>query len=109
MNLNDSYNICEDWGWFVDIETSETIPNCIKLQSVKKNIKNKLNIHSNKLDKIYEDEYPHMDNTKNQTKVEIIQMEDIKNLQKDEETFIYNIISNTLVTVLLTYFIYFDL
>lgn len=102
MNLDQSYNICEDWGWFIDIETSEKIPNIIKFQTEKK----KIQFHNN-LSIIYEDEYDFY--TKNQRDLEIIKIEDKKIIPKGEESSVYNIMSTTLATVLLTYFIYFRL
>lgn len=107
MNYNRSYNASEDWGWFVDIENSETICIFIKSELVKKKNKNKLNIDFNKLEKIYEDEYDYY--IKNQRSQEILESEEMEKIQKQEETSINGIMTTTFVTLLLTYIIYFRL
>ncbi len=108
MKLNTTYNICEDWGWFIDIENSDTLTNYIRVDHFKKNRKRIIMPYN--LDKIEEDEYPYKDNMKIQRDIQIIPIEPDIEIFKEYETYnISNICSTTIVTVLLTYFIYFVL
>lgn len=108
MNLNTSYNICEDWGWFIDTENYEPIQSFIKLEKLKKNRKQDNNYY-NRIDKFYEHRYPDIEYKKNEKYVEILQMENIPIIGENEEYNICKIGSTTLITVLLTYLIYFVL
>lgn len=104
MILHTSYNICEDWGWFIDLE-NETykIPssNLIKLKR-----KNK-NVHYNKFEEDEYDEYDYY--IKNKRDIEILPIEDVPFFKKNEEYTLYKIGSTTFITVLITCFICFGL
>jgi len=69
FNLNES-NISEDWGWFVDTETS------LLIDQANKKYNNKLKINNiNLLEKIIEEDEKHYD-------------DDIENLKKTETIII---------------------
>lgn len=105
------YNLSEDWGWYVDIESSNPVYQ-IRTDFVK--IRNKkFNQYYNKLETIIEDEYDfYIQNQKNLDDEVIIK--DNKNII-DNKTQIYssknllNIGSTTMITALLTYVIFFVL
>lgn len=97
MNSNDN-NLCEDWGWFIDIESNNSN---IIIPSRKIFVKS--NIHFNKLQTIEEDEYDYYEKY-------------YKNLEEQYDTNeieptkpsnrILNVGSTTLITALLTYVIF---
>lgn len=97
MNSNDN-NLCEDWGWFIDIESNNSN---IIIPSRKIFVKS--NIHFNKLHTIEEDEYDYYEKY-------------YKNLEEQYDTNeieptkpsnrILNVGSTTLITALLTYVIF---
>ena len=60
--ISNSYNLSEDWGWYVDIENMRPIYQ-IKTEFVKTYNK-KLNYHLNRLDPIEEDAYDYYINNK---------------------------------------------
>lgn len=110
MKLNQC-NICEDWGWYVDIENNNHIlPTNLDFISHKPY--KKINYHYNRLETIEEDEYDYYKkNYKDNEEIELDNCfkkqssEDKKS--KDGEIFLYKIGSTTLITALLTYAIFF--
>jgi hypothetical protein len=112
MNLNMHYQICDDWGWFIDIESDNYCKNVL-LQPCRSPIK-KFNSHLNKLPTIEEDEYEYYqknykDPEEKIYKEEITEEKQDINLQhsnKNRENSIFNIGSTTFVTAVLTYFIF---
>ena len=109
--ISNSYNLSEDWGWYVDIETLKPIYH-IKTEFVKTKNK-KFNYHLNRLDCIEEDEYDYYINNKKD--VDYDEEIKIKPLIQDEViiTDDLDIIkkygSTTLITALLTYVVFFVL
>lgn len=118
MNSNTN-NLCEDWGWFIDIESNNSN---ILIQPCKIFIKS--NIHFNKLQTIQEDEYDYYEKYyKNLEEQYDRNMEEQynTNLEKKYDTnenenkttkpsnTIFNVGSTTLLTALLTYVILFIL
>jgi hypothetical protein len=106
--ISNSYNLSEDWGWYVDIETLKPIYQ-IKTEFVKINNK-KLNYHLNRLDPIEEDAYDYYINNKidrdyEEEKFEIKVIE--PNKGKDSPNIITAYGSTTLITALLTCIIFF--
>jgi len=115
MNLN-TYNLCEDWGWYVDTESNLLIN--YNLNTVYKSYNNYTsykNINYSRLCRIgEEDEYEYYKN--NYKDIESLQLEHnykengIKievEFDKSENTNLYKIGSTTLITALLTYAIFF--
>ena len=101
MNL-DSYQLCDDWGWFIDIECNDDI-SLIQFKSGKK-----LKHHFNNLDVINEYEYYYnQKNCKDSKENDKIPNKhyDI-NLKSGEKN---NILVTTLFTALLTYVVFFVL
>lgn len=117
MNLN-TYNLCEDWGWYVDTENNLLINSNFNMavynsHKVYNSYKNK---NYSKLCKIEEDEYEYYKNNykdienleleynykKNGTKIQ-----EKEKLEKNENINLYKIGSTTLITALLTYAIFF--
>ena len=104
--ISNSYNLSEDWGWYVDIETLKPIYQ-IKTEFVKNNNK-KINYHLNKLEPINEDEYDYyMNNKKDIEYVEEFKNEYDKKEEKNNIITYYG--STTLITALLTYVVFFVL
>lgn len=99
MNLNKSYNISQDWGWFVDIENYDPKTNYIKLEFIKKN----------RFNTIKENEYSYIDYRKTQNDIDVLSIHNTFELKKDDDNLFYKVGSTTIITFLLTYFIYFIL
>jgi len=103
------YNLSEDWGWFIDIESSKPVyqirRDFIKIQN------KKFNTHYTKLKTIEEDEYDYYIN--NQKSLDDISCNNfdvkIKPNNTDYIKNIFNIGSTTLITGILTYVILFVL
>ena len=87
MNSN-THNICDDWGWYVDIE------NNLLINSNKSRLY--IGYNNNKLSKIEEYDYFRY----------IEDIEDLKSEDKNGLSF-YTIGSTTLISALLTYSILF--
>ena len=104
MNLN-SYQLCDDWGWFIDIECNDNI----LLQPCKPG--KKLKPHFNKLNVIDEDEYDYYQkNYKDPEENYKIPNKNYDiNLKTGENNTLVNVGSTTLITALLTYVIFFIL
>ena len=112
MNLK-TFQLCDDWGWFIDVEHNNYDEN-ILLQTCRPPIK-KFNSRSvNKLPIIQEDEYEYYE--KNYKDPEELIYKDIEencdiNLNQSKENTnkvntAFNISSTTLITAILTYFIF---
>jgi len=109
MNLK-SCQLCDDWGWFIDIEHNNYHGNNL-LQPCRSPVK-KFNSYLNKLPKIEEDEYEYYHKNYKDPE-EIIYKEDeldydinLKSSNKNELNTIFNVGSTTLITAVLTYFIF---
>ena len=111
MNLN-TYNISEDWGWYVDTESNLFI-NSHNFDVIVNKPYKKINYHYINLDKIEEqkDEYEYY--KKNYRDIEQLELDSIyiksqvKNEKKYEEMSLYKIGSTTLISALLTYVVFF--
>lgn len=102
------YNLSEDWGWYIDIESMKPI-NQIKLD-VKMMSNKKFNRHYNKLDTIDEDEFDYY--LMNQKNLDDISYKDIVPIKNNNQTLfscIFNVGSTTMITAILTYVIFFVL
>jgi hypothetical protein len=90
MNSN-THNICDDWGWYVDIE------NNLLINSNKSRLY--IGYNNNKLSKIEEYDYFRY----------IEDIEDIEDLKSEDKNGLsfYTIGSTTLISALLTYSILF--
>jgi hypothetical protein len=112
MNLNMHYQICDDWGWFIDIESDNYGKN-ILLQPCRSPIK-KFNSYLHKLPKIEEDEYEYYQKNYKDPEEKIYKEEitvekhdiNLKDSNKKVGNSIFNIGSTTLVTAVLTYIIF---
>jgi tRNA G18 (ribose-2'-O)-methylase SpoU len=105
------YNLSEDWGWYVDIESSNTVYQ-IKTDFVK-NQNKKFNQHYNKLDTIIEDEYDYyLSNQKNLDDITMTSNPE-KIIDNNKEYYLsknlLNVGSTTIITAILTYVIFFIL
>ena len=106
MNLN-NHNFCDGWGWYIDIENNDinNNNNNMKINFNNKSYK-KINYHLNRLETIEEDEYDYYKD---------INEINIKNDEKKHQHkitgngLIIKIGSTTLLTALLTYFVFFIL
>jgi hypothetical protein len=111
MNLK-TFQLCDDWGWFIDVEHDNYDEN-ILLQTCRPPIK-KFNSYINKLPIIQEDEYEYYE--KNHRDHEEIIYKDVEqnydiNLKPSKEdtkkvNTVFNVGSTTLITAILTYFIF---
>jgi hypothetical protein len=120
MNLN-TYNLSEDWGWYVDTESNLLINYNINMVYNKCNPYRDTpykNINDSRLCRIEEeDEYEYYKN--NYKDIENLELEynyktngrkiqeKEEKLEKSENTNLYKIGSTTLITALLTYAIFF--
>jgi hypothetical protein len=109
MNLK-SYQLCDDWGWFIDIESNYFAGNNL-LQPCKPVVK-KFNSCINKLPIIEEDEYEYYQKNYKDPE-EIIYKKDELNYdinlnpsKKNINNTIFNVGSTTLITAILTYVIF---
>ena len=99
MNSN-THNICEDWGWYVDIENNLLI----------NSNKSQLYICYNKLSKIEEDDYFKYIEDDYSRYIEDLESEECmykNNKEKNALMSFYTIGSTTLISALLTYSILF--
>jgi len=123
MKLKSS-QLCDDWGWFIDVESNYFAGN-ISLQPCRSPIK-KFNSYLNKLPKIEEDEYEYyqknykdsednydtnLKQTEDNYDTNLKQTEEnydinLKSSNKNEVNTIFNVGSTTLITVVLTYVIF---
>ena len=103
-----SYNLSEDWGWYIDIESSNPVYQ-IRTDFVKIPLK-KFNQHYN-LEIIVEDEYDYyLSNQKNLDDISL-KTTDI-NIEHDNQQYVkqlFNVGSTTMLTALLTYMIFYML
>lgn len=120
MNLN-TYNICDDWGWFVDTDNNLLINSTIIELNVPNRKYKMMNYHYNRLYPIEEDEYDYVKN--NYKDIENLEMNSsYKKIERKHEkivekiqeknssivkTYLYRIGSTTIITALLTYAIFF--
>jgi len=114
MKLNAYCDICDDWGWFIDIENNCFNEN-ISLQPYRSVIK-KFNSCVNKLPIIQEDEYEYYHkNYKDLEEIYDINLErsnknnnnSNNNSNKNSNTnTIFNVCSTTLISSLLAYVIF---
>jgi hypothetical protein len=99
------YNLSEDWGWYIDIESSN--PVC---QTRKDHVKIP-NRYYNKLETIEEDEYDYYINI--QKNLDDISSNNIDiNIEHDNLEYvkqIFNVGSTTMLTAMLTYIIFYML
>jgi hypothetical protein len=111
--ISNCYNLSEDWGWYIDIESMKPIyqnnPEIIR----SKNKNNIIKYRLNRLEAIEEDEYDYyINNIKNNE-----YKNDLKNIDftinETDDNMKSNIITNygstTLITVLITYIVFFIL
>lgn len=103
MNLNTN-NLCEDWGWFIDIETNDSNILLEPCKSIKK-----INIKFNKLQTIEEDEYDYYEKYYNNPEEKYDKIENENKKSTEPTNVIVNVGSTTLLTALLTYVIFFIL
>ena len=100
------YNLSEDWGWYVDIESSNPVYQ-IRTDFVKIPCK-KFNQHYNKLDTIKEeDEYDYYIN--NQKNLDDISFKNIEPNNQDYVKKIFIVGSTIMITFLLTCFVFYML
>ena len=103
------YNLSEDWGWYIDIESSNPVYQ-IRTDFVKIPCK-KFNPHYNKLETIEEDEYDYYIN--NQKNLDDISSKNIDvNIEPNNQDYvkkIFNVGSTTMITALLTYVVFYML
>jgi hypothetical protein len=114
---NYNYNISDNWGWYVDIETSLPTDNNYEKIKMNNTKYKKLSVHLNKLDKIVEEDDECDKNIKNikntyNTFVEkkiIIKINKTEKNKKNsnEKITIFKVISTTFITLSLTYIIWF--
>jgi hypothetical protein len=110
MNLK-SYQLCDDWGWFIDIETNNFGENVLLQPCSRPRIK-KFNSRVNNLPTIEEDEYEYYQ--KNYKDPEEILYKDVqqnyatslKNSKENVNNTVFNVGSTTLITAILTYVIF---
>ena len=100
------YNLSDDWGWYVDIESSNPVYQ-IRNDFVNTPCK-KFNPHYNKLETIQEDEYEcHINNQK---KIDDISSKNVDvNIENNNQGYvkqIFNVGSTTMITALLTYVVF---
>jgi len=103
------YNLSEDWGWYIDIESSNPVYQ-FRTDFVKIPCK-KFNPHYNKLETIEEDEYDYYIN--NQKNLDDISSKNIDvNIEPNNQDYIkkiFNVGSTTMITALLTYIVFYML
>jgi len=100
---SNAYQLCDEWGWFIDIEHNDNCKN-ISLQPC--NYRKKIYHHLNKLQIIEEDEYEYYQkNYKDSSE------ENFKEPYKKSggNITLVKLGSTTLITALLTYVIFFVL
>jgi hypothetical protein len=111
MNLK-SCQLCDDWGWFIDIETNNYGENILLQPCSRPRIK-KFNSRVNKLPIIEEDEYEYYQ--KNYKDPEEILYKHVDqnyiNLKQTTENTknvntVFNVGSTTLITAILTYIVF---
>lgn len=106
--ISNSYDLCDDWGWYVDIESTKP---CFQIKTEFVKVRNKkLNQHLNNLHTIIEeDEYDYYMN--NQKNIETIELNmDLKKYETIKTcNMVVNIGSTTIITALLTYMLFFVL
>lgn len=108
--ISNCYNLSEDWGWYIDIESMKPIYQ-INTEIIRNKNKNKkINYNLNRLEPIEEDEYDYyINNIKN---IEYNKNIDFA-INETDDNMKSNIITNygstTLITVLITYFVFFIL
>lgn len=112
MNLK-SCQLCDDWGWFIDIESNYFAGN-ISLQPCKSPIK-KFNSYLNELPKIEEDEYEYYQKNykdpEDKYDINLKQSEEnyditLKQSKQNIKDTVFNVGSTTLITAVLTYVIF---
>jgi hypothetical protein len=101
MNFK-SYQLCDDWGWFIDIENNNCSENIIQ-QPCRSPIK-KFNSRLTYLPSIEEDDYDYYQ--KNYKDPEENYDVSVKPPKKNETNTIFNVGSTTLITAVITYVIF---
>jgi hypothetical protein len=107
MSIN-SQNLCDDWGWYVDIENTNHLTNNITSNFVHTSTKN-FSLYLNKLNTIeeFDDEYDYYIKNHKHIDEEVIDERILNEKLKPNNLFIIG--SKTMITVLLTYIIFFIL
>jgi len=110
MNV-ETYSICENWGWYIDIENMRPIGSPIITQNYNKKNK-KPSYHLNRLETINEDEYEY-DYLKKSKHTEESYFDDkFNNINNNINNNIYYLIrigTTTIITAILTYVLLFIL
>jgi len=110
MNLK-SCQLCDEWGWFIDIETNNYGENILLQPCSRPRIK-KFNSRVNNLPTIEEDEYEYYQkNYKHPEEIIYKEVDENINLKQSKENTnnvntIFGVGSTTLITAILTYFIF---
>lgn len=111
MNLK-TYQLCDDWGWFIDVENNNCSEN-ILLQPCRSPVK-KFNSHLHRLPTIEEDEYDYYQkmyrDPEDKIYKEVEENYDINlkssNKNRENKNILFNVGSTTLITAVLTYVIF---
>jgi hypothetical protein len=104
MIANQQYILCEDWGWYIDIENMKPIYE----KNYHYNVKNR---KMNKLETIIENDYyyEYYDDLQNNVNKNKNNTNNIIIIYKNNYIFdnLFNFSSSTIITAILTYFIFF--
>ena len=112
MNLN-TYNIYEDWGWYVDTENNIFINSKIDIIINKPNKKMESNVKLEKIDEekdhydYYKNNYRDIETLELDSSYKKLEVENEKKNKNSGKLFLYKIGSTTLITALLTYVVFF--
>lgn len=99
------YNLSDEWGWYVDIESMKPIYQLNPVYVITQN--KKINYHFNKLETIEEDEYEYfIDNQKN---VDQLEFKNINDTITSQTKYIFSIGSTAMITAVFTFVIFFIL
>jgi hypothetical protein len=101
------YNLSDDWGWYIDIESLQPIYQ-IKTEFIKTKNK-KLNYHLNRLETIEEDEYDYYIKNNKLILDELNEIDELKKNKKNLEIFEYFDYKSTTLIGVLTFVIFFVL
>ena len=110
MNLK-AYQLCDDWGWFIDIETNNYGENILLQPCSRPRIK-KFNSRVNNLPTIEEDEFEYYQkNYKDPEEIIYKEVDENINLKNSKENTknvntIFSVGSTTFITAVLTYIVF---